>query len=143
MSITTNTAEAHHSVAQRLGLQAGQIVQQLGHDSDSDAAFIAAISGLCGEALLDDQASEVVDVVLLWWRDGDGDLVDALVDALSPLADGGAVWLLTPKAGREGHVDASDINEAVPTAGLASTKTLPVGKDWSVTRLVTPKSGRR
>ena len=40
--------------------------------------------------------------MLLWWRDGDGDLVDTLVDALGPLADNGVVWLLTPKAGRDG-----------------------------------------
>ena len=28
---------------------------------------------------------EAVDLVLLWWRDGDGDLVDSLVDALTDL----------------------------------------------------------
>ncbi len=55
--------------------------------------------------------------MLLWWRDGDGDLVDMLVDALGPLADNGVVWLLTPKAGRDGHVEPSDITESAPTAG--------------------------
>ena len=33
---------------------------------------------------VDEDTDEVVDVVLLWWRDGDGDLVDTLVDALEP-----------------------------------------------------------
>ena len=28
-----------------------------------------------------EEAVEAVDVVLLWWREGDGDLVDGLVDA--------------------------------------------------------------
>jgi len=34
--------------------------------------------------------------------DGDGDLVDALVDAITLLSDSGVVWLLTPKTGRDG-----------------------------------------
>ena len=38
------------------------------------------------------------DAVLLWWRDGDGDLGDALVDMVGVLDDGGFVVLLTPKA---------------------------------------------
>jgi hypothetical protein len=42
----------------------------------------------------------VVDAVVLWWRDEDGDLVDGLVDALTDLVGGGAIWLLTPKVGR-------------------------------------------
>ena len=67
---------------------------------------------------------DVVDVVLMWWREEDGDLVDALVDALTPLADGGYIWLLTPKAGRPGHVEPSDIGEAAPTAGLAQTSSV-------------------
>ena len=33
----------------------------------------------------------MVDAVLLWWRDDDGDLVDALVDSLISLGDGGVV----------------------------------------------------
>ena len=55
---------------------------------------------------------------MLWWRDDDGDLVDALVDALTSLADGGTIWLLSPKAGRAGHIEPSDVTEAAPTAGL-------------------------
>jgi len=65
-----------------------------------------------GSDLVDEDYDDVVDVVLLWWRDGDGDLVDALVDALAPLADNGVIWLLTPKAGRQDHVEPSDISEA-------------------------------
>jgi hypothetical protein len=83
-----------------------------------------------------------VDGVLLWWRDEDGDLVDALVDAKTPLADGGYIVLLTPKAGREGHVEPSEIGEAAPTAGLSQTSTVSAGKNWSATRLVAPKARR-
>ena len=90
------------------------------------------------ELILTDDSDEVVDVVLLWWREGDGDLVDALVDSLTNLADSGVVWLLTPKAGRAGHVEPSDIDEAAPTAGLSSTRSTSAAPEWSGTRLVSP-----
>ena len=63
-------------------------------------------------------------------------------DALTPLADGGYIWLLTPKAGRPGHVEPSDIGEAAPTAGLAQTSSVSAARDWSGSRLVAPKARR-
>jgi hypothetical protein len=80
--------------------------------------------------------------VLLWWRDGDGDLVDALLGALTDLAKGGAVWLLTPKVGRPRHVDPSEVSDAAPTAGLATTTTAAVSGEWTATRLVAPRGAR-
>jgi hypothetical protein len=50
------------------------------------------------------------------------------------------IWLLTPKVGRPGSVDAADIAEAAPIAGLATTSTAAVSKDWGATRLVAPKT---
>ena len=70
----------------------------------------------------------------------DGDLVDGLVDALTDLVGGGSIWLLTPKVGRPSAVDAADIAEAAPIAGLSQTTTAAVSKDWSATRLVAPKT---
>src|SRR6266851_5540297 len=101
-------------LAGRLGIKPGQVVQEIGYDDDCDEQLRDEIDGLENVELVDEDYDDVVDVVLLWWRDGDGDLVDALVDALTPLADGGYIWLLTPKAGREGHVEPSDIGEAAP-----------------------------
>jgi len=88
----------------------------------------------------DEENDEVVDAVLLWWRDGDGDLVDDLVDALTYLTENGPIWLLTPKVGIEGHVEPSDIQDAAPTAGLSVTSTFPIGANWGTTRLVARKS---
>src|SRR5690606_41352007 len=73
----------------------------------------------------------------------DGDLADALVDAKTDLAAGGVVWLLTPKVGREGHVDESDIADAALTAGLSTTTTVSVTDEWSGTKLVAPKGSSR
>jgi hypothetical protein len=124
---------------QRLGIQHDQIVQELGWDEDSDDDLRADVEEACGSELLDEDADEVIDVVLLWWRDGDGDLVDRLMDAIVPLAEDGVIWVLTPKTGKPGHVQPADIAEAAPTAGLMQTSSANLG-DWSGSRLVQPKS---
>ena len=129
-------------LAGRLGLRAGQVVQELGFDDDCDDTLRSAVAELTGTALVDEDYEDVVDVVMLWWRDDDGDLVETLIDALGPLADNGVVWLLTPKAGRPGHVEPSEINESAPTAGLQQTSTINAGKDWTAARLVAPRAAR-
>lgn len=131
------------AAAKRLALSAGQVVQELGYDDDVDHDLREEVEAATGTELLDEGAQEVVDAVLLWWRDGDGDLVDALVDALTTLDDAGVVWLLTPKAGRPGHVPPSDVEEAAPTAGLHSTSTVSPSRDWVAARLVSGGRSRR
>ena len=143
MSATADQVNGQRNVAARLGVRAGQVVQELGYDTDCDDELRAAVAATSGTDLVDDAYDDVVDVVLLWWREDDGDLVDALVDALTSLADGGVVWLLTPKAGRPGHVEASDIGDAAPTAGLNSTSSVSAAREWSGTRLVARKASRR
>lgn len=143
MSATADAAEGQRQPLAPLGLRSGLVVLELGWDEDADDSLRQAIEAVTGADLVDDDYDDVVDVVLLWWRDGDGDLVDALVDSLTSLADGGVIWLLTPKAGRDGHVEPSDIGEAAPTAGLSATSSVAAARDWSGTRLVTPRLGRR
>ena len=143
MSATAGqAADGVRSLADRFGLGPGTVVMEMGYDDDVDHDLRDALTDRCGE-LVDEDTDEVVDAVLLWFREGDGDLVDLLVDALGPLADNGVVWLLTPKAGRPGHVEPSDISEAAPTAGLQQTSTVNAGKDWSGARLVAPRAARR
>lgn len=126
-----------------LGLSSGQVVMEIGFDDDCDDTIRAEFVAAVGQDLLDEESDEIVEAVLLWWRDDDGDLVDGLMDALSPLADNGVIWLLTPKPGRDGHLDPTDIAEAAPTAGLQPTRTISAGRHWQGTRLVAPRSGRR
>lgn len=128
--------------ATRLGLEPGKTVQELGYDSDVDEQLRQGIESIIGSEMVDEDFDDVVDVVVMWWRDDDGDLVDGLVDAIGPLADHGVVWLLTPKPGREGHVEPEDISDAAPTAGLQQTSTISAGPDWQGTRLVAPRSKR-
>ncbi len=139
---TTADAAEESGLGARLGFQSGQVVQEFGYDDDVDHDVRDAIEMVTGNEMADEDADEVVDAVLLWWREDDGDLVDALVDSLTNLADSGVVWLLTPKAGRDGHVEPSDIDEAAPTAGLSSTSSTSAAPEWSGTRLVSPKAAR-
>jgi hypothetical protein len=129
-------------VASRLGLTSGQIVQELGWDDDVDEQLRVAVEEAIDGELVE-EAVEAVDVVLLWWREGDGDLVDGLVDSLTDLTDTGYIWLMTPKVGRDGYVDASDLSEAAITAGLAQTVSAAVSSDWAASKLVRPRGTRR
>ena len=128
--------------ASRLGLTRGQIVQELGWDDDVDDDLRIGIEDAIDGELVE-EAVEAVDVVLLWWRAADGDLVDGLVDSLTDLTDTGYIWLMTPKVGRDGYVDASDLSEAAVTAGLAQTVSATVSTDWAATKLVRPRGTRR
>lgn len=127
----------------RLGFESGFLVLEVGHGSDCDENLRQEIISLTGTQFLTGQVHEVVDAVIIWWRDGDGDLVDEFVDSLTYLAETGQVWVFTPKVGRPGHVEPSDIQDAAPTAGLNQTSTLSIAPDWSATRLVARKSSKR
>jgi hypothetical protein len=126
-----------------MGFGPGSVVQELGWDEDVDDDLRIQIEDTIDGDLVDGDYGNVVDAVVLWWRDDDGDLTDALMDALTDLTAGGVIWLLTPKVGRPGAVDAADITEAAPIAGLAVTTTNAVSKDWTATRLAAPKTATR
>ncbi|HJD79074.1 MAG TPA: DUF3052 domain-containing protein [Corynebacterium pollutisoli] len=115
--------------AQILGIQQGMIVQEVGWDEDCDSAISEAVEDVIGEELLDEDTDELCDVVLLWWREEDGDLVDGLVDSLRPLADSGRIWLLTPGAGKPGTIAPGEISESAQLAGLVQTTATRLG-EW-------------
>ncbi len=133
---------AESSIATALGIVPGLAVQELGWDEDVDEGVRSAVLDVLGDDFVY-EALEAVDVVLLWWRDEDGDLGDGLVDALTDLTGRGHIWLFTPRIGREGHVDPADLAEAALTAGLALANTAAVSKGWEAHKLVRPKGGRR
>jgi Protein of unknown function (DUF3052) len=140
--VAADDAGRTSDIAGKLGVEPGMVVQELGWDSDVDEAVRDAVEERAGDDLLDEEADDVIDLVLLWWRDGDGDLVDALINAIGPLAENGVIWVLTPKTGRPGHVEPSDIAEAAPTAGLSQTSNITVSEGWVGSRLVSPKAAK-
>ncbi|HHU66534.1 DUF3052 domain-containing protein [Corynebacterium sp.] len=113
--------------AQILGIEPDMVVQEVGWDEDSDSAISEAVEDVIGEELLDEDTDELCDVVLLWWREEDGDLVDGLVDSLRPLGDGGRIWLLTPGAGKPGFIAPGEISESAQLAGLVQTTATRLG----------------
>ncbi len=126
-----------------MGFAKDDLVLEVGHDVDCDSTIRDQIMGITGTPLLEGSTSDVVDGVVLWWREGDGDLVDELMDGLTFLSETGPIWVLTPKAGRDGHVEPSEIQDAAPIAGLSQTSTIALAGDWAATRLVARKAGKR
>lgn len=137
-----NTPAGAGSIAERLGIQGDWMILEIGYGDDCDDALRSEIVATSGNPLLENDTHEVVDAVILWWRDGDGDLVDQLVDALTYLTENGPIWLLTPKVGRDGHVEASEIQDAAPTAGLSVTSSIPIAKDWIATKIAPRHAGK-
>lgn len=125
----------------KLGFAHDQIVLEYGYDDDVAEEFREEIEEAVGGPMEEEDYTGVVDVVLLWWRDGDGDLTDQLVECVSLLEDGGFIALVTPGAGRDDRVAAHDVQEACATAGLTASGAVLLGDDgqWHVQRLV----GRR
>jgi Protein of unknown function (DUF3052). len=124
-----------------LGLKPGMIVMESGYDDDADEQLRSDVVETVGDDLVSEDTDEVVDVVLLWYRDGDDDLADVLVDSISPLADDGVIWLLTPRRGQGNYVEPSDIAEAASIAGLSQTSLATIGQGWTAARLVGRRSG--
>ena len=126
-----------------MGFGPGELILEIGRGPDSDESLRSEISSITGNDFIEGKANEVVDAVIIWWREGDGELEDELVDALTYLSEDGSIWVLSPKAGRDGHVEPSDIQDAAPNVGLSQTSTFSVATDWSATHLVARKTVRR
>ena len=69
-------APSSSSLSEVLNFTSGQIVQEIGYDDDVDLELRDAIEDLIGGELEDEDTQEIVDAVVLWWREGDGDLTD-------------------------------------------------------------------
>ncbi|WP_293818846.1 DUF3052 domain-containing protein [uncultured Corynebacterium sp.] len=130
-----------HGWADLLNIESDSLIQEIGWDEDCDNSISEALEDAIGDALLDIDTDEVVDVVLLWWRDEDGDLVDGLVDATRSLGEDGRIWLMTPAKLDAGRVEPGVIAESAQLAGLVQTKSERLG-DWQGACLVSSGTKR-
>lgn len=130
-------SQSPEATAEVLGLTTGQVVQEIGYDDDVDHDLREAVEDIIDADLEDEDYRDMVDAVLLWWREDDGDLTDALVDSLAMLTPGGPIWLMIPKAGRDGHVLPAEIEEAASTAGLRMMGSRNLAAEWNGLRLAT------
>ena len=124
------------NLVDRLELQPGLVVQEFGYDDDVDDDLRLAIESVIDDELVDEYYDDVCDVVIVWWRSDDNDLIDLLVDVQAVLDEGGPIWLFTPKAGLPGAAHRGEIEEAAATAGLHPTTSFLIAPDWSALKLV-------
>ncbi|MFK5583820.1 MULTISPECIES: DUF3052 domain-containing protein [unclassified Serinicoccus] len=127
--------EAAIGLVRKLGLREGQIVVEYGYDEDVEESVRGVAAHVVGSPLEDEAYDGVVDVVLLWWRDGEGDLTDELMDALTTLEEGGCIVLMTPGAGRDDRVPAADVQDACTTCSMTASGAVAMGA-WIGQRLV-------
>ena len=125
--------------AGRLGFAPDTVIQELGWDEDVDDELRQAIESQCGSELV-----EVTSPTSSTASSSGGATATAISSTpsstrLQDLAEGGSVWLLTPKVGRSGYVSGADIVEAAPIAGLSTTTTSSASPEWSATKLSTHK----
>ena len=73
MNATAGGADVQ--LGERMGLGPGMTVQELGWDEDVDDALRIQLENAIDADLVDGDYGNVVDAVILWWRDEDGDLV--------------------------------------------------------------------
>ena len=126
-----------------MGFAKGDQILEIGYAADCDDSLRAKIKGFTETEFIQIDPTEVIDGVIIWWRDRDGDLIDELMDALTFLSETGPIWVMTQKMGRPNYVEASEIQDAAPIAGLSVTSTIAVATDWTATRLVARKAGKR
>ncbi len=123
-----------------LGFTPGQVVQEFYFDEDVDNGLRAAVEKEIGGEIVAWDYGDVVDGVLIWWRQEDAfeeDLEDVLMDASANLDDaGGVIVVMTPKPGRPSAVPIEQVAEAAKTAGLKATSPTSVAKDWTGIQMV-------
>ena len=123
-----------------LGFASGQVVQEFYFDEDVDNDLRATVEKETGGTIVAWDYEDMVDGVLIWWREEDAfeeDLADVLMDASANLDDcGGIVYVMTPKPGRKSSVPIDQVAEAAKTAGLKATTATSVAPDWAAMRLV-------
>ncbi|MDN5782961.1 MAG: DUF3052 family protein, partial [Luteimonas sp.] len=64
---------------------------------------------LTGSELLTEDDHDVVDAAIVWWRDGDGVLVDTLVDAQTTLGENGVLGSFGAMSGEPMQVPSGDM----------------------------------
>lgn len=124
----------------KLGFEAGQVVQELGWDDDVDEDLRQEVMDIIDGDMIEDSI-DAVDIVWLWLRADDGDVADSLVDAMRDLSDDGFIVLVTPKVGRPGTIDPADLSDGTDTAGMVLTTSYDVSKDWQAHKIVRPRGG--
>ena len=60
------------------GFASGLIIQEFGYDDDVDETLRQVVEAETGTTLVDEDYEDVADSAIVWWRDDDGDVDDAV-----------------------------------------------------------------
>jgi Protein of unknown function (DUF3052) len=130
---------SHRDVVDKLGIKPGFAIVFEAAPSpipDDLAARVLARAGRDAAA-----ADEPVDVVLVG-ADASTDVEEVLKRWRQRLDQAGGIWLLTPKRGRPGYIDQTELILTGPAAGVVDNKTCSVSDTLSGIRFVIRKVDR-
>ena len=71
MSATARQAQDERGQAERLGIKPGQVVQELGYDTDCDEQLRQAVTAVEGVELVDEDFDDVVDRLIPLYAETD------------------------------------------------------------------------
>ena len=129
---------SQRDVLDKLGIKAGHAVAFGEEAGPLDAELRRKSLERAGRA---PAAGEPLDVVLAT-ADASTDAVAALARWRERIAPAGAIWLLTPKRGRQGYVDQRALIAAGLAAGLVDNKVCSVSVTTSAMRFVIRRADR-
>jgi peroxiredoxin len=146
VSATASSAEGQRTICDKLGITPGMVVQEVGADDDIDVALRDAIVERTGTEIVGADYDDVVDVVLLWWREDDGADVHqqhqrraALVGHAARVPEGHArAEAVTAEVGTPAPLFEGRDQYGAPlslTALLASSRVLLVFVPWAFSRI--------
>ena len=130
---------SHRDVVDKLGIKPGFAVAFDQAPQAVDAELRARVLARVGrDAATDD---EPVDVVLVG-ADASTDVEAVLKHWRARIDQAGGIWLLTPKRGRAGYIDQTELILIGPAAGVVDNKTCSVSDTLSGIRFVIRKVDR-
>jgi hypothetical protein len=130
---------SHRDVVDKLGIKPGCAVAFDQAPLAVDSALRARVLERVGRAEATD--AEPVDVVLVG-ADASTDVESVLKRWRARIDQAGGIWLLTPKRGRAGYIDQTELILVGPAAGVVDNKTCSVSDTVSGIRFVIRKVDR-
>ena len=130
---------SHRDVVDKLGIKPGAALAFAGAPRPIDRDLQARCLDRAGRAVA--AADEPVDVALLG-IDASTDVVELLERWRTRIDQTGGIWLLSPKRGRDGYVNQTDLIPAGLAANLVDNKTCSVSDSESGIRFVIRKVDR-
>ena len=130
---------SHRAVVDKLGIKPGFALAFDSSFAPIDADLRARALSKAGRD--EAAAGEPVDVVLVG-ADAATDFEGLLKKWRARIDQAGGIWLLTPKRGRAGYIDQTELILVGPAAGLVDNKTCSVSDTTSGIRFVIRRADR-